>query len=127
MALQARLIDWNLPAEEAIQRARATPEMIAQWKADQADNRSHLWEFSGEAEGYLVTRVEQTDTGLEMVLVAATGKNARPVIRWAMELARKHGFESIRTHITRPGLQRIYEAEGWTERERILEVRPNGR
>jgi hypothetical protein len=127
MALQARLIDWNEPAERAIEKARATPELIAQWKADQDDHKSHLWEFSGDAVGYMVTRVEKTATGLELVLVAASGENARPVIRWAMNMATQYGFQSIRTHITRPGLQRIYEAEGWHEKERILEVTVDGR
>lgn len=93
-----------------------------------ASNHAQLWRFTGESRGYLLTRVEvHADQSREWVLVAGAGTNARPVLQWAQRMARQHGFDSIRTHITRPGLRRLYEAQGWHLSEMVMKVKTNGR
>lgn len=114
--------------ETALARARATPEDLAEWRAEHRQGLVQLWRFTGDSAGYLLTRVEEAPGGRrELVLIAGAGVNARPVIRWARTLAERHGFDSIRTHINRPGLRRIYEAQGWHLAEWIMRVNINGR
>lgn len=128
MGLGAALIDWSPDAEAALSTANATPADLALWREQRGREEVQLWQFTGDSEGYLLTRVEQTaDEGRELVLIAGAGVNARPVLRWVTELAQRHGFTSIRTHIKRAGLQRIYEAQGWHLAEKVMRVNIHGR
>lgn len=115
-------------ARAALKTARANDQDLNQWAREIIRETAQLWRISGESNGYLLTRVEEIDRDrLELVLIAGSGENARPVIQWARQLAEAHQIDSIRTHITRPGLQRIYESEGWHEAERIMRIKTDGR
>lgn len=108
--------------------ANATPYDVALWRDQLTRDEVQLWRFTGGSDGYLLTRIEATaDDARELVLIAGAGVNVRPVLRWVRELAERHGFNSIRTHIKRPGLQRIYEALGWHLSERVMRVNIHGR
>lgn len=115
-------------AVAAMRAAGATEADIGQYQQQLPDNQVQLWRITGEADGYLLTRVEILADGTEeLVLVEGAGTNARPVIAWALELAKKAGIPQLRTHITRTGLQRIYEAQGWHLAERVMRIKTNGR
>jgi len=114
-----RRATWCDQAAEALHAAaRGDLDLIA---AECAHQISDLWRVEGRAEGWLVTRQEPG----ELVIVAAAGRNCRPVIRHITDRAIAAGLR-IRTHITRPGLRRIYEAQGFTLDELVMRRRPDG-
>lgn len=76
---------------------------------------SVLWQVSGCSVGYLVTRQE----GNELVLVLGAGTNSRPLLRHVLERAKAAGL-TVRTHIRREGLKRIYERLGFSLREYVM-------
>lgn len=76
-----------------------------------------LWKASGATDGWIVTRQE----GGELVLVLGAGRNCRPLIRHVRDRATAAGL-TLRTHIRRPGLKRIYEREGFVLREYVMEA-----
>jgi hypothetical protein len=121
MAVETALIDWNPEAERALKKANASKGDLQAWRAEVDSGQAQLWQVAGDSVGYLLTRVERYPNGEdELVLVAGAGTNCRPLISWAMKLAASHGIRSIRTHIKRPGLQRIYESLGWHLSERVM-------
>ena len=128
MAVHAALIAWGPEAAAALGRASTSEGDLIDWQQDVTEGTAQLWRIGGESVGYLLTRVETyANDADELVLVAAAGVNGRPVIEWAMKLAANYGIESIRTHIKRPGLQRIYERLGWHCAERVMRVFSDGR
>ena len=127
MAFTAQKVAWCDRAAEYLERARATPADLQQWRQEVADNQAQLWKITGGFESYVLTRVEEYATGaLEMVIVAGAGEHAREVIRWATQLARENGIPSVRAHINRPGLQRIFEREGYHLAEWVMRIQNNG-
>lgn len=105
---------WCADAEiDLRQAARGAMPAI---KADVTQGIAVLWRVTGDSDGWLVTRQEAG----ELVLVAGAGRNARPVLEWVRDRATEEGL-TIRTHITRPGLMRIYQRLGFNERERVFE------
>lgn len=82
---------------------------------------SQLYRITGECSGWVVTRQE----GDEFVIVAGAGENARPVMAWITDRALAAGL-SVRTHIQRPGLRRMYEAIGFKADEIVMRIRPHG-
>lgn len=127
MAIEAQVTGWTPEAAAALAKARATPGDLEQYQRQVEQGTAQLWRLTGETDSYLLTRVEEYPNGeSEFVLVAGTGNNSKAVIAWAMELAKKHGLPTMRTHITRPGLQRICESLGWHEAERVMRISTNG-
>ena len=120
VASEPTLITWNQDAAQALALARATPGDLLAWESDVTRGLAQLWRFDGGSVGYLLTRVETEPDGTrDLVLVAGTGKNARNAIAWATALADRHGL-NLRTHIARPGLQRLYERAGWYRYEIVM-------
>lgn len=116
-------IGWGLNAEKGLQRAAGSPVDLAAIKEEVVKGESQLWEIkSSLASGYVVTRVEEITRGgpLEMVIVLGEGAGAKEVIPELMTMARNYGIETIRTHIKRPGLKRIYERLGWKQSEIVM-------
>lgn len=108
-----RRATWCDQAAEALHAAaRGDLDLIAAQCRHQV---SDLWRIEGRAEGWLVTRQEPD----ELVIVAGAGRNCRPVIRHITARAIAAGL-SVRVHLVRPGLKRIYEAEGFGFAEYVL-------
>lgn len=128
MAIDPQMMDRFTPqAEAAMMAAGASDGDMAIWRRELPEDQVQLWRITGEADGYLLTRVETMPEGHdELVLLAAAGTNARPVIAWVKTLARRAGISSIRTHVKRLGLQRMYEAQGWHLAERVMRISTNG-
>lgn len=75
-----------------------------------------LWECDGATGGgYAVTR---HDPG-ELVVVLGEGKGCKEFIPFFISLARQQGL-IIRTHVTRPGLIKIWSRFGVTVDEYVL-------
>lgn len=104
---------WCSEAERELMRA-AHGDMAA-IRADVESGAAVLWQGAGSSPGWIVTREE----GDELVIVAGVGRNARPVLEFIRDQAAAAGM-TVRTHIKRPGLQRMYERLGFTERERVM-------
>lgn len=78
---------------------------------------SQLWRVNG-GESWLITREE----GTELVIVCLQGRNARPIIERVKAKAQAAGFETMRAHTQRRGLQRMFADQGVTVREIVLEM-----
>lgn len=117
-----------LDAFAALKKARATEADLVLWRQQIGRGLVQLWRVTGEADGWLLTRVDAAEGGPdELVLVGGAGRNARPVIRWAEHLAQAHGIQRLRTHVIRPGLARIYQAQGWHLAEYVMRKNSDGR
>lgn len=80
-----------------------------------------LWNIPGH--GYLVTRIECDPQyrPQELVLVAASGRDALPVLRWfRANVARPMGCRWMRVHSRRPGMGRYLQPEGFAFDEAIF-------
>lgn len=119
--------DWSQLAEVELAEAAGSSADLAAVRAEVLQGKAQLWQISGPSRGWMVTRVEQDCAGqLELVIVLGAGRNCRPVIEWAEGLALSHGIMQLRTHITRAGLQRIYEKKGWEPEQLVMRKRLNG-
>lgn len=127
MAVTAEKISWTEEAGRFLATARATPADLAQWQEDVQAGTAQLWQFSGDFKSYVLTRVEEYHGGqLEMVIVAGAGKNSREVIAWVTKLAKDHGIPTIRAHINRPGLCRIFQKQGYHLDEWVMRTKTDG-
>lgn len=81
---------------------------------------AQVWAMSDESSGYVVTRLEADDSGRELVIVLGEGTGARAGIEDCKRLAQMYNATSIRTHITRMGLQRMYEKAGFYQSEIVM-------
>lgn len=128
MDFGAEIVPWSDEAAAMLSKANAEPADLIEWRRQCARQQAQLWHITGASRGYLLTRVEQSaGQKRELVLVAGAGVNAKPVIRWAKQLAEAEGLDSIRTHIKRRGLMKMYLAEGWHNAETVMRVAINGR
>ncbi|MFL1484898.1 hypothetical protein [Marinobacter sp. LN3S78] len=127
MAVHPSQVTWSPEAAASLAAARATPADLEAYRRDVERDLAHLWRVPGEPVSYVLTRVEQDSAGsLEMVIVAGAGQNAPDTIEWFTDLARRNGIPSIRAHINRPGLTRIFERQGYTLDEWIMRARTDG-
>lgn len=126
MAIHAeQLTRWTADAERDLATARATAADLIEWRESVSQGTAQLWRLTGDSISHLLTRVETyRDGSRELVLVAGAGKNARAAIAWVTQLADRHGLP-LRAHITRPGLRRIFQNNGWHQSEIIMR-RGNG-
>lgn len=105
---------WSLSASRALLGAAGDLPTLSSVAVEVSENLAQLWRIrTDDARGWLVTRVEEGPHGLELVIVLGAGQGARPVIHWVRALARAHGINRIRTHVTRPGLVRLYQRAGF--------------
>lgn len=105
---------WSLEAQRALKPAcRGDDEII---KQQVLNGESNL--YQGD-DGFVVLRGE----GLELVIVAGAGKQAKNFYNEITCLAKNSGFKSLRTHVVRRGLMRILERSGFDEAERVYRKR----
>lgn len=84
------------------------------------------WRVNG-GEAWMVTRIEHTPHGRELVVVCFEGRNLAGITPQIIERARVAGMASVRAHTNRPGCARIYERSGAVEVERVYRVELHGR
>lgn len=127
MAVHPAQVAWSPEAGASLARARATEADLAAYRADVEAGQAQLWQIPGDPVSYVLTRVERDSAGaLELVIVAGAGQNAAATIEWFTRLARAQRIPSIRAHINRPGLARIFEQQGYTLDEWIMRARTDG-
>lgn len=73
-----------------------------------------------ENRGYLVLAVERRGRGPELVIVAGAGRGLHEVIPELRAMARRAGIATMRTHVKRRGLVRMYRRHGFEPEETVL-------
>lgn len=112
---------WSAEADHGLRVAAGSDAVLSEARDAVRTGRAQLWRVSGLVRStYLVTRVEHTPTGRELVLWLGQGCSSKRVIKWAVQLATEHGIEQLRAHVTRPGLVRIFERLGWHKTEWVM-------
>ena len=104
---------WSEQAEAELMPAAFGDMPIV--KAQTLAGECELFRLGGCASGWLITRQE----GRELVLVMGAGTNARAVIHHCLVIAKKHNL-TVRAHIRRAGMKRIYERVGFRVREVVM-------
>lgn len=84
-------------------------------RAEVLDGVCDLWRATGASDGWVVTRQEPG----EVVIVLGAGRNCLPVIQHITARAKAAGL-TLRTHIRRKGMQRIFERAGFRPRELVM-------
>lgn len=111
-----RRIDWNLEAEANLKAA-------ARGDLDWIRNEVHQGQaalYRCGQDGYIVGRLESDS---EAVLILGAGKNSRKWIPIFEQIMLLNGAKTIRTHIERSGLNRIYRGLGWYQDAVIMKKR----
>lgn len=85
-------------------------------KNEVTENISQLFRMG--TDGFTVLRYEREFK--ELVIVLGEGKNAKKWLPVIEDYARSIGANSIRTHITRVGLRRLYERIGFSQTEIVM-------
>ncbi|MCG2581929.1 MAG: hypothetical protein KA296_13740 [Marinobacter sp.] len=116
---------WCQAAETALLPAAGSVQELERTRADVLHDRcTELYQVRGSAEGWLVLRLEGSLLDeLELVIVLGAGHGTRAVIPLVKRYATRLGA-TIRTHITRAGLKRMYEAEGFHQAQIVMRWRP---
>jgi len=114
-----RLEPWNDLAEHAI--ARIEGACVVDIRHEVRAGISQLWHCI-DAEGhrgYVVTRLEERESGREWVLVAGVGKGFHVFVQTFIEAARCAGLP-LRAHVNRRGMVRMYEHVGFHVSEYVV-------
>lgn len=119
------LIPWNATAENGLLiSAGADMEII---KHQVLNGVAQLWEHSIDgAHGYIVTRLEIDGNGTELVIVLGEGSGLHKVIPIFKQVALDMGINSIRTHVKRKGLIRMYSRHAFNIDSYVLRSVLNG-
>lgn len=87
---------------------------------------AHPWRLHGGT-AYMLTRLEQRDTGPELVIIAAKGRGLAAAMPEMQRRAARQGIASMRFHTARgDGLGRLAGRYGFTEAERVYRVTFDG-
>ena len=113
-----RLEPWNDFAERAI--ARIEGACMVDIRREVQIGRSQLWHCSHERKhGYVVTRLEERESGREWVLVAGVGKGFHEFVPFFIAAAAARGLP-LRAHVNRCGMVRMYERVGFHISEYVV-------
>lgn len=115
---------WNPHAEKMLFSAAGSNDDLNLIKNDIRNGLSDLWRFDHDTiNGYIVTRGERLKNNtLELVIVLGAGRGASEFVPMIIEIAKNYGFDSIRAHNGRKGLNRIYLKNGF----KIVEIDNDG-
>lgn len=114
-----RLEPWNDLAEHAIERIEGA--CVVDIRREVQCGLSQLWHCSDADgnRGYVVTRLEERESGREWVLVAGVGKGFHVFVQVFIDVALQAGLP-LRAHVNRRGLVRMYEHEGFRLSEYVM-------
>ena len=115
MSALIREIRWCKEAEDGLRVAARTDLNII--KSEVENGIARLWQCSSESsEAFIVTRV---DDETEVCIVAGEGSGFAEFIPDFVKWWRSKGY-SIRVHVKRPGLMKMFERVGITFDEYVL-------
>lgn len=112
-------ISWNDEAEAGLKVSAGADMAII--RAQVENGIAQLWRYSAaDGGGYIVTRVDQQGKGPELVIVLGEGRGLHDVVPQFIEAAQSLNIKSIRTHVKRQGLIRMYARHGFEVDEYVL-------
>lgn len=116
---------WTDEAGAALQAAAGSDRDLERIRAEvRGDRTTQLYRVTGSAEGWLVLRLEGDFLGdIELVIVLGAGHGATRVIPLVQRYATTLGA-TVRTHVTRRGLEKIYLNNGFYEAEKVMKWSP---
>lgn len=110
---------WSEEAARGL--AEAMGMDAAEIEADVRAGRAELWRIDDH--GWVVTRMECSTSGRELVLVAGQGRGLHQVVSDAQRIARAAGAASIRIHSARRGMGRMLARLGFEAVETVYRWR----
>ena len=111
-------VTWSEDAERGLVKSAGDDLDII--KHQVINKQAQLWECRNDKNhAYIVTRVEETGTGNELVLVLGEGSGFMDFAPAFVEAAKNKGM-TIRTHVKRPGMIRLWSRLGLTINEYVL-------
>ena len=107
-------VDWSEVAERGL--AVSAGNDMAAIRHEVKQGIAVLWRVDGDGvDGYVVTRVEPG----ELVIVCGEGKGFHHIVPFFLTLARRSNL-TVRTHIKRRGLLKMWARHGVTLDEYVL-------
>ena len=112
---EIREVKWSAEAEDGLKIAAGYDLKVI--KSEVLAGVSRLWHCSSESGGgYIVSRLEGNS---EICIVAGEGKGFYEFMPVFLEWCRQQGY-TVRTHVKRRGLIRMWESLGVTLDEYVL-------
>ncbi|XZG68893.1 hypothetical protein ACTSKR_09525 [Chitinibacteraceae bacterium HSL-7] len=95
---------------------------FAAWVDDGAARLYDVFTDNGVRRGSVLVTAEQANGHNQAVIVAGGGRLTMPELRAVMAdlIGMLSGFDSIRTHVQRPALARLWEGLGFTQAEIVM-------
>lgn len=85
------------------------------------EGRAELWHYPPAT--FLVTRIEISPKGRELVLVASAGEAGQAIGRQWLAIAKSADCQSVRVHSSRPGMGRYLLPLGFEPVETIYQAK----
>lgn len=112
---------WNPHAAYVLRGALG--DALADVAAEVDEGRAELWRYPPAT--YLVTRIECSPKGRELVLVALAGEAGHTIGRQWLAIAAGAACQSVRVHSRRPGMGRYLAPLGFQPVETVYQARVN--
>lgn len=107
-------ISWRDSIESQLLKAAGSKAVMKEIIEEIKAGLASLWAFAGPRHcGYAVTRIESVKWGKEFVIVLGQGLGAKDAINKLLCYALEKGCNSVRVHVKRPGLMRIFGRFGF--------------
>ena len=118
MVVRVKRIDWS--DDVAKHLSTSAGQDLLYIAAEVEAGISKLWECqTTNGFGYVVTRIEESATGYELVLVLGEGKGFDEFIPYIINFCKDRGL-GFRTHVKRKGLIKMYQRHGVGLQEYVL-------
>ena len=116
------LKSWPEWADDLLLPAAGSRACLDEAREAVEAGRAGLLQVSGGMGGLVVMRMEaMPDGSTEAVFWLGAGRGLVAALPYLVDYARRHGADTCRAHVQRPGLKRMYERAGWRLREYVME------
>ncbi|CAL9980527.1 hypothetical protein VPHD526_0008 [Vibrio phage D526] len=120
-----KLIPWSDAAERGL--VVSAGEDMAIIKNQVLNGVAQLWEHNlNGTHGFIVTRLDVEGLGTELVLVLGEGSGLNEAVPLFKQVAADMGINSIRVHVKRKGLIRMFSRHDFEVEMYVLRSRLNG-
>jgi len=118
-------IPWSDAAEKGL--LISAGEDMAIIKNQVLNGVAQLWEHNlNGTHGFIVTRIDVEGLGTELVLVLGEGSGLNEAVPLFKQVALDLGIKSIRVHVKRKGLIRMFSRHDFNVEMYVLRSRLNG-
>ena len=119
MAVTARSITAFSQLWDALRIPAGSQQALDEIKARYDSGQAVILAVDGDASGFIVLWAEiRPDNEREGVIALGIGTGAEAWAEQAPKIGLHQGWRFLRTHVSRPGLVRIYEKCGWVKSEK---------